>query len=395
VVLDALPLNVNGKIDRRALPKAEFGDADRYEAPIGEVEETLAAIWAEVLDVPKVGRHDNFFELGGDSILCLQILSKAKASGHSALAGLQLRQLMLRPTIASLLGESGGSDGSLVALNRAMTDTTPLFCIHPGLGGIFDYRVLAEKLEGLRRTYGLACPMLEDLSCTYGSVEEMVDDYVERIVRKQPRGPYHLLGWSLGGALAAMAAARLEKRGEAVSFLGMVDSFIPRTRDDGAGGDHDQGTDWKETFKEQFQFIVPGFDITENLPDLDDPEDIGAISGLIDGFIESAAKCGKARKEAYAALGTEEMARMFVVGRRLSGLSLEIARLPALHVEPCYWWARGKTTEAKETLGEQLGSSTAAVNGKVVEADHAGMLHDATVLCDIALRLDMRGGNAR
>jgi acyl carrier protein len=72
VVLDALPLNVNGKIDRRALPKAEFGDADRYEAPIGEVEEMLANIWAEVLNVHRVGRHDNFFNLGGHSIALIK-----------------------------------------------------------------------------------------------------------------------------------------------------------------------------------------------------------------------------------------------------------------------------------------------------------------------------------
>jgi len=66
VVLESLPLNPNGKVDRKVLPEPEFANVDRYEAPQGEVEETLAGIWAEVLGIGQVGRNDNFFELGGD-----------------------------------------------------------------------------------------------------------------------------------------------------------------------------------------------------------------------------------------------------------------------------------------------------------------------------------------
>ncbi|MDR0634910.1 MAG: amino acid adenylation domain-containing protein [Azoarcus sp.] len=72
VVLESLPLNVNGKIDRRALPKPAFGDEGRYEAPLSEAEETLASIWAEVLGVSRVGRNDNFFHLGGHSIALIK-----------------------------------------------------------------------------------------------------------------------------------------------------------------------------------------------------------------------------------------------------------------------------------------------------------------------------------
>ncbi|WP_208451389.1 phosphopantetheine-binding protein, partial [Burkholderia gladioli] len=71
VHVGAWPLTPNGKLERRALPDPEreaFGSVG-YEAPRGETEETLAAIWAELLKQPKVGRHDNFFELGGHSLL--------------------------------------------------------------------------------------------------------------------------------------------------------------------------------------------------------------------------------------------------------------------------------------------------------------------------------------
>ncbi|KQB61349.1 MULTISPECIES: amino acid adenylation domain-containing protein, partial [Acidovorax] len=71
VVLESLPLNANGKVDRKALPAPEFANRAQYEPPQGDVEETLAAIWAEVLRVERVGRHDNFFELGGHSLLAV------------------------------------------------------------------------------------------------------------------------------------------------------------------------------------------------------------------------------------------------------------------------------------------------------------------------------------
>ncbi|MBA4143017.1 MAG: amino acid adenylation domain-containing protein [Nitrosospira sp.] len=76
VVLDSLPLNPNGKVDREALPEPEFVDIDNYEAPQGEVEEVLAGIWAQVLGIAQVGRNGNFFELGGHSLAVLQVQQK-------------------------------------------------------------------------------------------------------------------------------------------------------------------------------------------------------------------------------------------------------------------------------------------------------------------------------
>jgi len=76
VRLETLPLTPNGKLDRKALPAPE-GDAYAvrgYEAPVGEIEEKIAAIWAEVLKVERVGRQDNFFALGGHSLLTLQVV---------------------------------------------------------------------------------------------------------------------------------------------------------------------------------------------------------------------------------------------------------------------------------------------------------------------------------
>lgn len=81
--LNNLPLNANGKVDRKALPEPEFGPTKEYEAPQNGTEETLAQIWAEVLGVERVGRHDNFFELGGHSLLALTLLERMRSHGWS------------------------------------------------------------------------------------------------------------------------------------------------------------------------------------------------------------------------------------------------------------------------------------------------------------------------
>ncbi|WP_166677027.1 non-ribosomal peptide synthetase, partial [Paraburkholderia caballeronis] len=97
VVLDALPLNPNGKVDRRALP-APDAVAREYEAPAGDVETALARIWQQVLGVEQVGRHDNFFELGGDSILSLKVVERTARAGFA----LAPRDLFEQQTVAAL-----------------------------------------------------------------------------------------------------------------------------------------------------------------------------------------------------------------------------------------------------------------------------------------------------
>jgi acyl carrier protein len=80
VRLDALPVNPNGKLDRRALPEPgrEAFARREYEAPSDEIEEALAEIWSEVLEVERVGRWDQFFELGGHSLLAVQVVSRVR-----------------------------------------------------------------------------------------------------------------------------------------------------------------------------------------------------------------------------------------------------------------------------------------------------------------------------
>jgi amino acid adenylation domain-containing protein/non-ribosomal peptide synthase protein (TIGR01720 family) len=99
VPMNSWPLNANGKIDRQALPEPEETlSADKYTAPRTAVERALAEVWEALLGVHPIGLYDNFFELGGDSILSIQVVSRAKRSGYT----LQPRDLFLHQTIAEL-----------------------------------------------------------------------------------------------------------------------------------------------------------------------------------------------------------------------------------------------------------------------------------------------------
>ncbi|WP_259375544.1 non-ribosomal peptide synthetase [Azohydromonas lata] len=109
VVLERLPLNGSGKVDRKALPAAQAASDKPFEAPAGAVEEALAAIWCELLGAPRVGRSDNFFELGGHSLLAVQIVSRVQATLQS---DLRIQDIFLNPTLfgmAALITQAGRS----------------------------------------------------------------------------------------------------------------------------------------------------------------------------------------------------------------------------------------------------------------------------------------------
>ena len=118
VVIEALPLTVNGKLDTRALPAPEFTDGERYRAPESAVEEILAGIYAQVLGVERVGVDESFFDLGGDSLSAMRLVAAVNAGLD---AGLAVRAVFEAPTVAGLacrLGVGGGGLARLVAVER-------------------------------------------------------------------------------------------------------------------------------------------------------------------------------------------------------------------------------------------------------------------------------------
>ncbi|WP_338893382.1 amino acid adenylation domain-containing protein [Mycetohabitans endofungorum] len=229
VRLDAWPLTPNGKLDRRALPAPddEALAYQAYEAPQGELEATLAAIWAELLSVERVGRHDSFFALGGHSLLAMRLISRVRTALGVDLA---IRTLFEAPTLAGLarhLVQHDGMQGDSfsVLLPLKPTGSRPaLFCIHPGLGLSWSYMGLSSYLHPDQPLYGLQARGFDGTSPLASTLDEMVSDYLEQMRRVQPKGPYCLLGWSLGGNVAHSMAVRLEHQGGKVALLALLDS---------------------------------------------------------------------------------------------------------------------------------------------------------------------------
>ncbi|PZT77559.1 MULTISPECIES: non-ribosomal peptide synthetase [unclassified Streptomyces] len=223
VVLDALPLTVNGKPDRRALP-APDRPAAAHRAPRNAREEVLCGLFAEILGVPKVGLDDNFFALGGHSLLGVRLVSRVRS-----VLGVDrgVRDLFRAPTPAGLLGAqdpdgTAGAMGVLLPLN-VRGSRRPLFCVHPGTGVGWSYAGLARHLGDDQPLYALQARALSEPGHRPRTVEEMADDYLERIRQVQPWGPYRLLGWSFGGIVAHTMAVRLRAAGQRVELLALMD----------------------------------------------------------------------------------------------------------------------------------------------------------------------------
>ncbi|HVR99167.1 MAG TPA: amino acid adenylation domain-containing protein, partial [Thermoanaerobaculia bacterium] len=124
VALPALPLNASGKVDRKALPAPEQPGAreEGYVAPRTREEEILAGVWAQVLRLPRVGMNDNFFELGGDSILSIQIVSRARQAGLL----FTVREIFEHQTVAGLARHVTVTDGATLAGQEPVTGEVPL-----------------------------------------------------------------------------------------------------------------------------------------------------------------------------------------------------------------------------------------------------------------------------
>nr|WP_275949029.1 non-ribosomal peptide synthetase [Bradyrhizobium septentrionale] len=124
VRLAALPLTVNGKLDRKALaaPDDEAYAHRAYEPPQGEIEITLAQIWAELLGVERVGRHDHFFALGGHSLLAVQLIERLRRRS----LGVEVRTLFARPVLADQAASLGSHQEVAVPANRITEQSTAI-----------------------------------------------------------------------------------------------------------------------------------------------------------------------------------------------------------------------------------------------------------------------------
>ncbi|KAF9996072.1 hypothetical protein BGZ80_007354, partial [Entomortierella chlamydospora] len=230
VRLDSLPLTPNGKLDHRALPEPDINSfvSQEYEVPQSEIECILASIWSDILKVDRVGRHDNFFILGGHSLLAVKMINQIRSRlGTSA----SLHALFEYPTLAEFaprILQGGVIDKSALDVLlplKPQGSRPPLFCVHPGVGLGWSYIALSKYLHSEQPIYALQARGMGKSAPLAASIEDMALDYIDQVRSVQPQGPYHLLGWSLGGAIAQCMAVQLERMGEGIALLAMMDTL--------------------------------------------------------------------------------------------------------------------------------------------------------------------------
>lgn len=230
VGVDQWPVTANGKLDRTALPKPPQNEIAGL-APRTPLEQELAVLFAQALGREAAVAVDaDFFSLGGDSLSAVHLLLAIEQRWRCDLG---LGALFAQPTVAALATRiaeppalADHALGPVISLAATDADRpTPLFVLHPAGGIAWNYRTLARALQPARPVYGLQSPALDPKQPLPSSIEAMANDYVQRVVTLQPKGPVHLLGWSVGGILAQAMAVRLHEIGRGVGELVLLDAY--------------------------------------------------------------------------------------------------------------------------------------------------------------------------
>ncbi len=210
----------------------------------------------------------------------------------------------------------------------------------------------------------------------------MADDYGRMMRRVQPAGPYHVLGWSLGGSLAALVAARLEAQGQSVAFVGLVDPFVPVPVPVPAAGQV-EADDWWRDFSRFVAYLLPGVAI-ESLADLAAAAEPG-VDTLARALDREVRRQGATRLDGFASMDGEALAQVFMVARHLKQLSLQAGELMPLTCAADAWLIHGRDPADQARLLRQLAQEGATCSA--VAADHFSIMRDEGFLAELLARV--------
>ena len=228
VFLDRLPLNANGKIDRKSLALARASEESRkIIPPRTPTEKALCGTWADVLKREEVGVEEDFFALGGHSLLAVNLISQLTRRFGCDLGLIDIMQHPTPGEMASLIdqGEKGASDSALVCLNQGSPDVPPLYLMHPIGGNVFCYSDLTRFLGSRKPFY--AVPALPQEDFPDATLEHAASVYLQWIKTAKPHGPYELGGWSFGALLAFEMAQQAAADGDPPAALYLIDPPPP------------------------------------------------------------------------------------------------------------------------------------------------------------------------
>jgi acyl transferase domain-containing protein len=207
-----------------ARPEQKIKNA--YNITSTDIEQTLANIWQDTLGVKQVNLNDNFFDLGGNSLMALRMFADIEKKFGRRLS---IATLYKAPTIERLAGIL--RDGKYTASWESLVEIQsggskpPLFFVHAAGGNLLIYRNLVHHLGPGQPIYGLQAQGLDGERPFLTSIEDMAAQYVREIRTAQPKGPYLLAGYCMGGTIALEMAQQLYAQNQEVALLALMETY--------------------------------------------------------------------------------------------------------------------------------------------------------------------------
>jgi thioesterase domain-containing protein/acyl carrier protein len=236
LMLAEIPLTSNGKVDARKLEglveQAKVNRVQAFQLPEGPVEDYLHGLWCKLFKRDHISVEDNFFEIGGHSLLAVQLVANLKKEFDIEFP---LASLISYPTIRKLAELVNSKKvehlWNVMVPIRTKGSLAPIFLIHGAGLNVLMFQSLARFLHPERPIYALQARRMDSEHCHNCTIPKIAADYLQEIKQIQPSGPYHLLGYSIGGFIVFEMTKQLEKNQDAVAFAGLIDSVAAFTKE--------------------------------------------------------------------------------------------------------------------------------------------------------------------
>lgn len=226
VLVERLPLTINGKVDTRRLPAPEI-EAEEFRVSnesMTETERKVARLFSQLLGTPVVRAHNSFFALGGTSLQVMQLAVEVEKTLNEKLP---LVTMLENPTVggvaAALDNACDNEEWVPIQAMRSEGTRPPLFFVPEITGDPFRLKELAAHLADDQPFYAMKAPGYLEGQRPFDNMKELAAEFLQQVKRISPRGPYYLGGFCFGAAVAYEMAQQLQSQGEEVALLAIVE----------------------------------------------------------------------------------------------------------------------------------------------------------------------------
>jgi acetoacetyl-CoA synthetase len=197
--------------------------------PAPAMVDLLTSIWERVLERQPIGADDNFFDIGGDPASVNRLFAEIARNCGRELSPLTIYQAPTIAALSAVLEEPAPPRLSTLVRLKTGTRAQPIYMI-PGMGGtVMEFFQLVKHLDSDHPIYGLQSRGMDGVEQPFECIEDLAQFHLDAIRALQPRGPYILVGYSLGGLVALEMAQRLSDSGEAIALFVMIETYVSRS----------------------------------------------------------------------------------------------------------------------------------------------------------------------